>query len=249
MEYSEIIKMEAECLVKICEKVLKGLTNIGWENEIGDSNERLIFPSKSGVKRISEQELKQLFIEIFIKDYTSLFYSIETPTVNKYSFTNEPNKIKVGDDDDKGQSALLDMCVFRKEKKSYERILNIEFKHKNATEKNISKDILKLIHEEPNGTFILLLKNTDSGTLRSILNKFSNSFKTHIEKWNGDKYIQLNILSLEEKENGQGKPFLIHRIIRENSLTSDVNCFSIDKIESVVVSKVPLEGEWGKIII
>jgi len=138
------------------------------------------------------------------------------------------------------------MCVFKKGKESYKRILNIEFKHKNATKKNISKDILKLIHEEPNGAFILLLKNTDSGTLKSVLNKFLNSFKTHIKKWNGDKYIQLMILSLEEKENG--KPFLIHRTINEKSLTSDKNCFSIDNIESVVVSKAPLEGEWGKII-
>ncbi|WP_372744147.1 hypothetical protein [Lutibacter sp.] len=241
--------MENKEIVEICKKVLKRLKNIGYEKNSFVSSGQLIFPSKSDVKRISEQELKQLFIEVFIKDYTSLFYSIETPTVNKYSFTNEPNQIKVGDDVDKGQSALLDMCVFENEKEFYKRILNIEFKHKNATKKNISKDLLKLIHEEQNGAFILLLKNTDNGTLKSVLNKFSNSFVAHNKKWNGDKYIQLIILSLEEKKDNNGKPFLIHRIIRENSLTSDKNCFTIDNIESVLVSKVPLEDKWGKIII
>lgn len=239
--------MEEVKIIEICEKVLERLKTIGYEKKSLVSSGQFLFPSKSDVKRISEQELKQLFIEVFIKDYTSLFYSIETPTVNKYSFTNEPNKIKVGDEDDKGQSALLDMCIFKKGKEFYERILNIEFKHKNATEKNISKDILKLIHEEPNGAFILLLKNTDSGTLKSVFNKFSNSFEAHNNKWKENKNIQLIILSLEEKE--KGKPFLIHRIIKEKSLTRDKNCFSIDNIESVVASKVPLEGEWGRIVI
>lgn len=58
----------------------------------GYSSEQLIFPvkiqreGKKYVDRISEQELRLLFIEEFKKEYVNLFYSIETPTKSKYSF-------------------------------------------------------------------------------------------------------------------------------------------------------------------
>ena len=143
-------------IIQISKKVLVRLTSIGYEKDCLISSGQLIFPSKSDDKRISEQELRQLFIEEFKNEYEKLYFSIETPTLYKYSFTNDSNEIKVSE---KGQSALLDLCIFEKGIDSYKRILNIEFKHKNATEANISKDVLKLMHEEQNGTFILLLKN------------------------------------------------------------------------------------------
>ncbi|MEA3505372.1 MAG: hypothetical protein U9R32_09310, partial [Bacteroidota bacterium] len=60
------------------------------------------------------------------------------------------------------------MCVFERNSNKYERILNIEFKHKNASIKKIGKDVLKLMQEKQNGVFIYLLENTNSGTLRNV---------------------------------------------------------------------------------
>lgn len=205
-----------ESVVEICREVLKRLTTIGYEKEGLVSSGQLIFPSKRDGKRISEQELRQLFIEEFKEKHKKLYFSIETPTVYSYSFTNELNEICVSEN---GQSALIDLCIFEKESdiSEYTRLLNVEFKHKNATEANISKDILKLMHEEENGAFVLLLKNTDDGTLKSVFKKFSSSFDTHILKecWSkNDSFIEIIILSLEEKRNKNGTPFLIHRKIK-----------------------------------
>jgi hypothetical protein len=211
-----------ESVVEICKAALKRLTTIGYEKESFVSTGQLIFPSKRDGRRISEQELRQLFIEEFKLKHTDLYYSIETPTVYSYSFTNELKEIKVGDVSNKGQSALIDLCILEKESgtSNYSRLLNVEFKHKNATEANISKDILKLMHEKENGAFVLLLKNTDGGTLKSVFEKFSNSFKTHLQNnsWSkNDSFIEIIILSLEDgKKNGI--PFIMYRNINQTSL-------------------------------
>jgi len=225
-------------VVAICKEVLKRLSQMDYEKKGGSSEERLIFPMKiqaDGTKerdRISEQELRQLFIEEFKAKHEDLYYSIETPTKNKYSFTNENNEKKIADNVNVGQSALVDMCVFEKEKKSYKRILNIEFKHKNATKDNISKDVLKLMHEEQSGAFILLLKNTNGGTLNNlaetrfgVIDKLIDSLMFHQSKkvlWNGgdEKFIELIILSLEEKEKKTELPFIFYRKISISDLDS-----------------------------
>lgn len=215
-----LINMGDKELIEICKKVLDRLTKIGCENESMVSSGQLIFPTKNNVKRISEQELRQLFIEEFKSLQMELFFSIETPTIGKYSFTNKAKKLKVADKDDNGQSALLDMSIFNKNFSSYERFLNIEFKHKNTTHNNISKDILKLVHEKQSGVFILLLKNTNRGTLKSVHKKISDSFVEHKDKWKGNeyKYVDIVILTLEEKRNNNGKPFVKHIKISKNDL-------------------------------
>lgn len=218
--------------VQISKKVLERLTTMGYEKKSLVSRGQLIFPSKSDVKRISEQELRQLFIEEFKIKHKDLYFSIETPTVKKYSFTNDLKQIKVGDPANNGQSALIDMCVFEKkdEKSEYTRLLNIEFKHKNATKDNISKDVLKLMHEKESGAFIVLLKNTNTGTLNNlvkkrygVIDKLMESFEYHKSnqvQWNGgdEKFIEIVILSLEEKENGKGQPFVFHSKISKSDL-------------------------------
>lgn len=229
-----------ESVVAICKEVLKRLTSIGYEKESLVSSGQLIFPSKSDGKRISEQELRQLFIEEFKVKHTDFYFSIETPTVFSYSFTNDLKQIKVGDEANNGQSALIDMCILKKESKisDYTRLLNIEFKHKNATEANISKDILKLMHEKENGAFVLLLKNTDDGTLKSVFKKFSSSFDTHLQNncWSkNESFIEIIILSLEEKRSENGIPFLIYQKIKCEDNLKSIFSFdgSLDNIEQV----------------
>ena len=256
-------------ILQICKDVLIRLTEMDYERKGGSSNERLIFPNifpseKDGkifteeellkYTRISEQELRFLFVEQFLKDTDKdLFYSVETPTEKKYRFrkTNEDIPIL----DDTGRSASIDMCVFKRDSDNkYNRFLNIEFKNENASKKSISKDILKLMHEKENGAFILLLKNTDEGTLKSVFDKFSSSFDTHLLKdsWSDNRttFIEIIILSLEEKRNKNGTPFLISRKIKKGDNLMDIfsfdgsladinevrrNGWEIEKIEKVSV--------------
>lgn len=206
-------------VVEICREVLVRLSKMDYETACYNSEDRLIFPFKNQAKgiidRISEQELRQLFIEDFKKNYDYLYYSIETPTVQKYNFKEIDKENK----DVIKQSALHDMCVFEKSETRFKRILNIEFKHKTA-EKSIEKDIFKLIHEEQNGAFIFLLKNTNNGTLTSLCNKLSVSLDTHKNYWNGqeNKFLHIVILSLQVNKSKNGLPFLKHLKIVEHDL-------------------------------
>lgn len=221
--------MKSIDVVNICEKVLERLSKMGYEKNSANSNGQLIFPTKSDLERISEQELRQIFIEIFNGNNQGLYYSIETPTINKYSFGKNDDSIKTNVE---GRSALIDMCVFEKENDNshYKRILNIEFKHDNVAYKNFSKDILKLIHEKENGAFIILLNNTNSGTLinsgkkrKGVIDKLIKSFDDHKlneTHWNGstDKFIELVILSLEDKDNINKNPFIRYRTVFKKDL-------------------------------
>ena len=224
-------------VVTICERVLVRLSKMDYERKGGCSEERLIFPNtfpsesriKKGISekqflefsRISEQELRFLFVDEFLKDSNNGYYSVETPTENKYRFGKTNEDIKI---DSSGRSASIDMCVFEKsnDNSKYKRKLNIEFKNENATGKSISKDILKLVHEKENGVFVLLLKNTDNGTLKKVLDKFSASFDSHKEKWRGEKnkFIQLIILSLEAETNKNKTAFLKYRKVLKKDLVT-----------------------------
>jgi hypothetical protein len=217
-------------VIEISRTVLKRLSKMDYEKAGGTSCEQLIFPQivqAKGTKlkdRISEQELRLLFIEEFKKANNDFFYSIETPTQKKYKFGKKYKDIKI---DKNGQSASLDMCVFKRNSSNYERILNIEFKHKSTGIKNIAKDILKLLSEEQDGAFIHLLDNTNRGTLcnkneTGVFNKFYNSFKDFKKYWrNENKSIQLIILSLKEK-------VLINRVIKKSDLINLKDIFFID---------------------
>ncbi|MDI6049410.1 hypothetical protein QLS31_06180 [Flavobacterium sp. XS2P24] len=265
-------------IIQISKDILTRLTKMDYERNGGSSSERLIFPNKfpSEAKnkvitekellkytRISEQELRFLFVEQFIKvTGKEFFYSVETPTEKKYRFGKTNEDIKP---DITGRSASIDMCVFKRDSDNkYNRFLNIEFKNENASKKSISKDILKLMYEKENGAFILLLKNTDEGTLKSIFDKFSSSFDAHLLKdnWtdNPTTFIEIIILSLEEKRNKNGTPFLINRKIKKGDNLMDIflfdgsladinevkrNGWEIEPIEKVTMCNV--EEELGMV--
>ena len=201
-------------IIEICKITLLRLKKMDYELQNMDSmsknqnsKEKLIFPNKiessgaKNVKRISEQELRQIFIEEFNTPDNELYYSIETPTVQKYSFGKSFADIKVSNI---GQSALIDMSIFEKDTSNYKRIYNIEFKHANCELKSIAKDIFKLIHEKEDGAFIILLDNTDNGTLRNdketgVFDKLYESFNAYKDQWvQINKKIFIVILSLEQ---------------------------------------------------
>jgi hypothetical protein len=100
------------------------------------------------------------------------------------------------------------------------------------------------MHEKENGAFILLLENTNSGTLinhgetrRGVIDKLVQSFNVHKlkeEHWNGNeqKYIKLVILSLEDKNNVNKNPLLWHRNVSKKDL---------DTIKADIVDWLKLE--------
>lgn len=142
--------------------------------------------------RISEQELRFIFVEQFYKSKTEeengLFYSIETPTGKFYDFKDVPQVVERKD----GRSANIDLVIYQKEDDQFNRVALIEFKAHNPDEKDYRKDICKLINEESesdclkyfiqiinNGSDFndfrnLELKGHKRNTLRSIQNKMKN---------------------------------------------------------------------------
>jgi hypothetical protein len=226
-------------VVEISKSVLSRMSKMDYESVGGDSSERLIFPKKvNGSKaenRISEQELRLIFIEELRNKNPNSFYSVETPTGEKYVFGKKYTDIKATGS---GRSASLDLCIFKRKNEKYNRSLNIEFKHSNIPIKNIAKDILKLIHEEQDGAFIHLLDNTDRGTLcntrlTGVWDKLFQSFKDFKKYWSNDKKsIQIVIMSLKENT-------LIYRKIKKADLKNldsiffrkDI-CGAIDSVSS-----------------
>lgn len=244
-------------VVEISKKVLERLCKMDFERFGGSSDERLIFPNtfpseKEGkiysveelkkYTRISEQELRFLFVDEFIKTYSKdYFYSVETPTEKKYRFGDKYENITCGE----GRSASIDMSIFNKnEDNMYLRILNIEFKHQNSSRHSVGKDVLKLINECQNGAFIILLKNTDSGSLCSsnnkemgVLDKLSESFNDFKGYWKADKNILLVLMSLKEKT-------LIYRNVNCKKIVDLDNVFSINSNGYGNITKVCEESGW-----
>ena len=215
-------------ILELSKSVLRRLITLDFEKEGGDSSEQLIFPMKQPAKgkinRVSEQELRLLFIEEFKSRYPDLFYSIETPTSGKYNFKDEAKE------DSAGQSASHDMCIFKRESGKYRRILNVEFKHRNSDIKKSAKDILKLIYEEHDGVFIHLLENTNKNTLYSIFQKLHKSFVGYQSSWRSpNKSIELIILSLRD-----GK--LIYAKLHHADLQNLEELFSIERGSGNIVN-------------
>lgn len=150
---------------------------------------RLIFPRcsvshRNGEIRVSEQELRFLFVEQFNKYCTdnnlSLGYSIETPTEYRYSFSKEeePQKVNNG-----GESASIDLCIHDER---LERVAMIEFKALNPKEKEFAKDFCKLREERVKYDiptfFFLIIDGCNEGTRKSIRSKIVSKDKETIFK-------------------------------------------------------------------
>ncbi len=153
----------------------------GHEFTQGDNGSRLIFPHYStvyrdGETRISEQELRFVFIEQFnaycAGNNLKLFYSVETPTEYKYTFTDKNNPHK----DENGQSAMVDLSIHDEK---LERIALVEFKALNPDEFCYEKDFCKLKAEkegkpELETFFIMMVKKSDTDTYGNIRKKIEN---------------------------------------------------------------------------
>lgn len=120
-------------------------------NENSEHKTRLVFPSYSnpnGKTRNSEQELRFCFVEAFneyiVKEELPLYYSVETPTREKYNFSDQNNTKP----DTDGRSGEFDLVVFELENGTMKRRCLIEFKANNASHYEHKKDFVKLNNEQ-----------------------------------------------------------------------------------------------------
>ena len=185
------------CICEIADKSFKRLTDVYKCNMEGKQSDvsRLIFPRyrDSNELRISEQELRFIFVEVFTQycdeKGLELLYSIETPSLDKYDFRNTPIPSK------DGQSAMFDLVIFDK---NFTRRALIEFKANNADEKSHCKDIVKLnnIKEGADDVlryFIEVVKNSNDRTTDSLVRKFSNADSVIIKIYSLKKEEYLNL--------------------------------------------------------
>lgn len=133
---------------------------------------RIVFPQKrDNTTRISEQELRFVFVEQLIKKIQEgwdVYYSIETPTRGTYSgFSNGETPKQ----DVEGRSGEFDLVIFNNR---LERIALIEFKANNASDHEHIKDFCKLNNPKEGVVlkyFIEIVKSFDKGTLSSLHSK------------------------------------------------------------------------------
>lgn len=149
-----------------------------------DVGSRIIFPSyskkfRNGETRICKQELRSVFIEQFNKycdtsDFNA-FYSIETPTIEKYDFSDTSNPHMVTPGNKEGQSAMVDLTIHGA---SGERLCIMEFKFQNPLPFAYKKDIAKLNAETSSGILVQILKSADDRTIKNIRTKIQGLEET-----------------------------------------------------------------------
>ena len=180
------------------------------EGQIGKSinhkkgESRLVFPCYNNKKReirISEQELRFVFMETFNEycdEKLNWFYSVETPTEDKYKFTENGknlDKPKRGE----GQSANFDLTISNDKG---ELLALIEFKAKNTKPFSYDKDFCKLWNPKEGNSnvlryFINVLDKADKDTSDNIQAKL-DKLRNNKEKY--DATIHLRFWALECKE-------------------------------------------------
>lgn len=153
----------------LCDRAFEALLDAYQDR----SNGGILFPRYRSKKlRISEQELRQQFIEEVRRTYPSWYYSVETPTESCYDFQHGVEATE------KGRSARFDLTLYDEQRhpKAF-----IEFKaHGRTTQPNYEKDFLKLV--QTNGDvcrlFVQLFEGFKEATLENLVKeKLGPSFK------------------------------------------------------------------------
>lgn len=207
-DYIRMKDIESHINNIICE-TFRSLSAV-YPKEKGKSNSanvksRIIFPPYSGSEdekkrgelRVSEQELRFTFVEVFNEyckktenEASELRYSVETPTNSRYRFKDTD---KPCIDETNGISGNMDLVIHDK---SGERICLIEFKANNPEPKEMEKDLVKLTNKEEWDKiaekpipryFIGIVKSSQpAGTRKNILEKIYNIKKKTKDELNSE---------------------------------------------------------------
>jgi hypothetical protein len=218
----------------ICIDVVRTLLKLPTENEYGSQNatSSMVIPKKSNDKseRLSEQEIRFLFVKEL--ERREINYSVETPTIKKYNFTDSGNK----------RSGSLDLTIFHDVGHKLERLCNIEFKSGTQSCKN---DFEKLLREEEEGVFIHFVSKCDKSTLTSGLDKIDSknqeeeSIQKGILAHYKEDFIQLrktvNDIELDHCDRNikfiilsLNPAFIITKTIKKSDLLSNNDHFDIE---------------------
>ena len=163
---NQIIENTFKVLKEVYENQKEPTNNDEKTQHLSHVGSRIVFPKYSelyrgGKTRLSEQELRFIFIEQFNKyldeynknemnesEKLNWFYSVETPTEEKYLFSENGKKLerpkKVEVSNNNGESASFDLVIHNDK---LERIALIEFKAGNPDISCFTKDFLKLREE------------------------------------------------------------------------------------------------------
>ena len=219
-----------ECIVrKTIIDSLKGMSN---------QDTRLIYPIYSPLNknfspnisiRTSEQELKQSFlahlhnnIDYFRGSDSSIKYSVETPTIEKYKFKNS----EIPKVDKEGTSARIDMTIYSsyfEDRHQYIINSHIEFKQGNGTPKEITKDLLKLSNEP------YCIETSTNRDNNEIVSRHYGSLdqrkaRTHYFIHIVDSIVRDTMISLSEKYFGNSESSKeIYQTIAKNLETTENN--------------------------
>lgn len=136
-----------------------------------------------------EQELKYIFLEN-LRNESSLFYSVETPTKGYYKFSDKAEPAVCDESKDGYMSARIDVSVYEDEHKK--PCNHIEFKYGQPESKAfpIQKDLLKLLCEDDSvgkNYFVhyIVTKSKQDKTKSALFEKFHKAIK-NLEK--NDKF-------------------------------------------------------------
>lgn len=170
MEHKEHIEAIIERTFKIIKEVYD-YQQEKFNGPKGIPGSRIIFPKyRKDETRISEQELKQIFIEQLNKEIENenwnVYYSVETPTPQEFCFSGKSPR-----------SANFDLVIHDS---NFKRIVLIEFKANNVDKNNHDKDFEKLNNQEEKEDnvltyFIEIVKNTNNGTYSSLHGKIEGN--------------------------------------------------------------------------
>ncbi len=178
--------MDKEKLQDLIDEVVmrtfKTMTNL--YKKTGKVDTLLIFPDytrggQAGNTRVSEQELRQLFIEElthYVKEHgVELHYSVESPTEDGYCFKeDQPHRC------DDGRAGRFDLIIWEDKK-----VALIEFKSATAEEQEYLKDLCKLTNEIEGSSdvlryFINIFEGANAKTVNRVKEILNDGKMNHI---------------------------------------------------------------------
>lgn len=169
---------------------------------MNNSGSRIVFPTyRDSNHRVSEQELRFVFVEQvqeLLKEY-DYYYSVETPTKDKYRFSIKGEKTKPHVSED-GQSASFDLSIVDK---SNNTIAIIEFKAKNSDPHEYAKDLCKLWNPNEKSRykyFLNLFEKIEPRTKKNFLDKLVPSQNECLEAKKSEEKVVVIAQSLRNND-------------------------------------------------
>lgn len=200
---------EVQTLIAIAQRVSTGLEDM--YDKRSNPSAGLIFPLyRSKVDddkqkyRFSEQEARILFIielEKEIQDKNCCFtrYSIETPTLNRYSGFAHRNKkyyspVYHDYNTEGGRSGSIDLSIYQSNPKR--PCINVEFKYGTSVLHEFEKDLLKLYAEFGIGVWFNIFAGNEN-TRKTIKDRLAQAKDNLLERYPFSKRILVLIVSLD----------------------------------------------------